>query len=154
MTAFSDYMESGLLHHIFRGQTLAKPSQIAIALTSGVPSDSSTGATLPEIPSGIDGGDSGYTRTSLGAPSSSGDSTWNYTSANHAVGSGVISNASNIVFSQALKDWGWVSGFAIVDHSSYGSGNVIMRAQLSNPRVVYTGDIMKFDAGTLKINIK
>ena len=55
MASLSDYLESGLLHHIFRGESFSKPSKIAIALTSGVPQDSDTGFTIPELPSGIDG---------------------------------------------------------------------------------------------------
>lgn len=154
MSALSDYLESGLLHHLFRGETFSKPNHIAIALTTDVPTDSQTGSTLSEVASGIDGGDSGYARISLGDPSSSGNSMWDYSSADHSVGSGVIKNATNLVFDTALKDWGWVSGFAIVDHPSYGSGNIIMKGELSNKRVVYTGDRMKFDASALKINFK
>ena len=50
MTALSDYLESGLLHHIFRGQDFNKPSGVTIALCSGVPSESDTGETIPELP--------------------------------------------------------------------------------------------------------
>ena len=70
MTAFSDYLESGLLHHVFRGQDFPKPANVAIALCSGVPRDSDTGVsqyanggTLPEIPSGNStGASTGYGR--------------------------------------------------------------------------------------------
>jgi len=154
MSAFSDYLESGILHHIFRIDTFAKPSDIAICLTSTVPADSDTGATVPEIPSGVGPSGTGYARVSMGAPATSGDALWTYSAADNAVGSGVISNTANIVFDTALTDWGWVSGVAIVDHSTYGSGNVLFRGQLANPRVIFTGDAMKFNAGTLKINIK
>ena len=73
MAALSDYLESGLLNHLFRGSSFSKPTTIALALTSGVPSDNDTGATLPELPSGIDGASTNYLRTSLDAPS---DNTW------------------------------------------------------------------------------
>ena len=49
MAALSDYLESGLLHHVFRGGSFAKPSNISIALTSGVPNDSQTGTTIEEV---------------------------------------------------------------------------------------------------------
>jgi len=81
MAALSDYLESGLLNHIFRGQEFPKPSSIAIALTSGVPLDSDTGETIPEIPSGIDKGgifvSTNYQRLDLGNPKDDGDDVWN-----------------------------------------------------------------------------
>ena len=33
MASLSDYLESGLLHHLFRGQTFPKPTNVAVALT-------------------------------------------------------------------------------------------------------------------------
>ena len=62
MAALSDYLESGLLHHVFRGETFAKPVHVAVALTSGVIVDSDTGVIkhfgdFHRIPFGeIDGG--------------------------------------------------------------------------------------------------
>jgi hypothetical protein len=81
MAALSDYLESALLNHIFRGSSFPKPSSIAIALTSGVPLDSSTGATIPELPSGVSKGQNfvttNYKRVYLGNPSTSGNTIWN-----------------------------------------------------------------------------
>lgn len=81
MAALSDYLESALLNHLFRGSSFPKPSSIAIALTSGVPLDSQTGSSIPEIPSGVTKGLSfvttNYKRLSLGNPATSGDSIWN-----------------------------------------------------------------------------
>ena len=68
MAALSDYLESGILTHIFLSGVFAKPSNISVALTSGVPVDSDTGATIPELPSGINGISTGYNRVSLGDP--------------------------------------------------------------------------------------
>lgn len=154
MTALSDYMESGLLHHVFRGQTFPKPTNIAIALCSGVPQDSDTGATIPEIPLTINGSGTGYSRYDLGDPASLGDAAWAYDSADHAAGSGLIKNASTFVVGTALVDWGWVSGIAIVDSGGHGQGNVIMYAEMGKPRLVRQGDAPKFDASTLKIKFK
>ena len=160
MTALSDYLESGLLHHIFRGQDFNKPSGISIALCSGVPSESDTGQTIPELPTGIDGEDTGYTRYFLGRPDdsaggkASGDYYWGYASDDHAAGSGVIKNSNTILFANALKDWGWVSGIAICDSGTVGSGNMLMYSQLNNPRIIYQGDSVKFDSSTLQISFK
>jgi len=154
MTALSDYMESGLLHHIFRGGSFPKPSNVAIALCSGVPVDSDTGVTIPELPTGINGTGTGYSRYDLGDPSTLGDAFWSYDINDHNAGSGLIKNDSTFIFGTSLLDWGWVSGIAIVDSGEYGSGNLLMYAELGNPRVVYLGDAPKFDASQLQIKFK
>jgi hypothetical protein len=80
MAALSDYLESALLNHIFRNSTFPKPSNISIALTSDPPLDSDTGATLPELPSGVQKGSNfvttNYRRLNLGAPAVSGSIIW------------------------------------------------------------------------------
>ena len=159
MTALSDYLESGLLHHVFRGDSFPKPANIAIALCSGVPADSHTGnakslqgtGDLPELPSGDGLVDNGYRRYDLGNPSTNGNASWLYDQDDHNAGSGLIKNNSTIVFDTALQDWGWVSGVAIVDSGEWGTGNMLMYAQLNNPRIIYQGDSVKFDLSTLKI---
>ena len=81
MAALSDYLESALLNHLFRGSSFPKPSSIAIALTSGVPLDSQTGSSIPELPSGVAKGNNfvttNYRRLSLGNPAASGNNIWN-----------------------------------------------------------------------------
>lgn len=225
MAALSDYLESGILNHLFRDLTLSKPLQISIALTSGVPLDSDSGTTIPELPSGTTQGNTslstGYKRIDLAAPS---NDTWhevgsdaqtgyavhqdstiasesgfyyplylneakassestNLSSNSHTFpefpnvtfyapqseeslaqqsnpgfllyeGNGFIKNKSSFVFDTALTDWGWVSGIAILDDATYGSGNMLMYAQLTNPRYVYIGDNIKFDALSLEVCLK
>ena len=154
MAALSDYLESGLLNHVFRNESFPKPSAIAIALTSGVPADSHTGSTIPEIPSGINGSGTGYARILLDLTNESGNDYWSFSADNLSAGSGLIKNAANRVFDTALLDWGWISGIAITDHGDYGSGNLLMHQQLDNPRVIYTGDSPVFNAETLQISFK
>jgi len=69
-------------------------------------------------------------------------------------GNGFIKNRNQIVFNTALSDWGWVSGVALIDTSVHGQGNMLMYAQLRNPRYIYTGDNVKFDAKSLEISLK
>lgn len=176
MAALSDYLESGLLHHVFRGSEFPKLNGIAIALCSGVPHDYDTGnnqytgGTLQELPSGDGSVDTGYRRYNLDPPTTHGDDWWIFDDiGDENTGSGVIKNAKQIVFPNALTDWGIVSGIAIVDsgqapdptsdvphiaHGGYGTGNLIMHAELEHPREIYTGDAVKFDAHTLKIRFK
>jgi hypothetical protein len=227
MAAISDYLEAKILNHIFRSEEFVKPSSIAIALTSSVALDSNTGATLPELPTGVVRGatnvTTGYSRRDLGAPSGVGDTTWfsvgvdtttvfqvysqevgnsgyfypiylsrsvaeaadangnsntyNFPRTFPGVdfyapraiavsgsaidpgyiqydGNGFIKNQNQIVFDTALSDWGWVSGVAVLDSSVAGQGNVLMYAALKNPRYIYTGDNIKFDAKSLEISLK
>jgi hypothetical protein len=151
MTALSDYMESGLLQHVFRGQTFPKPTNISIALCSGVPRDVDTGSTIPELPTQINGSGTGYARYDLGDPSGVGNAVWTYAQLDHDAGSGLIKNSSTLLFNNALLDWGWVSGIAIVDSAQHGSGQSLMYAALNNPRIIYQGDSVKFDMATLQI---
>lgn len=153
MPALSNYLQSGLLQHIFRNSSFPKPSSIAIALTSGVPLSTDTGATMPEMATSINGSGTGYTRLNLGNPSSNGNGFWSYTPADYAAGSGVIRNASQFAFNTALCDWGWVSGIAVLDDSAVGSGNLLYFAQLQNPRTIYMGDGPKFDASIINIKL-
>jgi len=229
MPALSDYLESGLLSHVFKNTAFVRPTEIAIALTSGVPVDSDTGFTIPEIPSGVAKGNNfvktNYARITLFNPATSGDIMWNKigqndttaysvrgtssegitlglygyyyplylnrTAANsadtlgasqsykfkefpnvtlyapvsllqsgvandpgyaHYEGNGFIRNATQLIFNTAFTDWGWVSGVAIVDNSTYGAGNLLMYAQLENPRYVYAGDNIKFDSNSLEVS--
>jgi len=69
-------------------------------------------------------------------------------------GNGFIKNQNQIVFNTALSDWGWVSGVAVLDNSVPGQGNLLMYAALKNPRYIYTGDNIKFDARSLEISLK
>ena len=65
-----------------------------------------------------------------------------------------IQNQNQITFGPALSDWGWISGVVIADSGGYGAGNILMFASLENPRLIYTGDSIKFDARSLEISLK
>ena len=78
----------------------------------------------------------------------------NYDLDDHNQGSGLIKNRNTLLFDTAVVDWGWVSGIAVCDSGTVGSGNLLMYAQLNNPRVIYQGDSVKFDSSTLHITFK
>jgi len=235
MAALSDYLESGLLHHIFFGNTFTSPSTVAVALTSDVPKESQSGVDMPELPSGIQKGSlfvsTNYNRLDLGS-SSDGSGIWNnvgidgttayqvfssesgvglaahsgyfyplYLESSVAVsnstatpqaaltltfedtfpnttffapegvmvsgdvassdpgfieyeGNGFIKNQNQLLFPTAVEEWGWVSGIAICDSKFAGSGNMLMFAQLTNPRYVFAGDTIKFDSNSLEISLR
>lgn len=227
MAALSDYLESGILTQVFLSGVFAKPTNVSIALTSGVPKSNQSGSNIPELPSGTSEGSTGYARVSLGNPTDG--TTWNdvgvdqssrfkvyqdktnpdisgyfyplylvqsvangvssngastartfedhpgitlyspnagdnvYQSGQLADpgtsytlydGNGFIKNKTNITFNTALTDWGYISGVAIVDSSTHGSGNLLMYSQLSNPRQIFIGDNIKFDINSLEISVK
>jgi len=154
MASLSDYLESGLLHHVFRAQSFPKPPSIAVALTTGVPMDHHTGATLPEVPLTINGSGTGYSRINLGNPVDSGNQYWSYSLADHNAGSGIIKNALVLSFSPALCNWGGLSGVALLDSPNHGSGNLLMHATINNPRIVYLGDSIQFDLNNFQIKFE
>jgi len=137
MAAFSDYVESGLINHLLRTGTFAKPPNISIALCSNVPVDASTGANCSELPNS-----NGYARFNMGAPA---DASWAAPGA-----SGYTYNLSQLTFNQATADWGYVSGVAIVDSGVYGAGNVLMYGALTTPRQVLNGDQFKFNVADIQ----
>ena len=69
-------------------------------------------------------------------------------------GNGFIKNKNQLVFNTALTEWGWVSGIAILDNPTVGSGNLLMYAKLANPRYVFLGDNIRFDVNSLEISLK
>jgi hypothetical protein len=216
MAALSEYLESGILNHIFRTSSFEKPTTIAIALTSSVPLSSDDGTTIPELPQSVNGQNTNYARIKISEPETDGDDSWSESGentgtvyqlysnqVNHSgyfyplylsdddlevsvellqfeefpntnffsptselqsgvtvessyftyTGPGSIKNKNSIVFTPAITEWGWVSGIAILDSDSYGQGNLLMYSELSNPRYIYPGDAVRFDADSLEINL-
>ena len=143
MSAMSDYLEQALINHLFRGTGLSQPSNISIALCSGVPTDDLTGSTIQEVANSY-----GYKRKSLGAPA---DGTWDAP----GIGSPTTQNTSAVEFDAAAGgDWGVVSGIAIVDATGYGAGNVLLYGSLTTARTVTDGDIFRFNAGDIDITLQ
>lgn len=138
--SMSNYLESGVLNHIFRTDTLSKPTNISVALCTNVPVETDTGGTFDEVANA-----GAYARVSLGAPA---DADWNFMTQLNA--SGLIDNVNAITFPQATANWGMVSGVAICDDSSYGGGNMLMYSAIS-PRDIQSNDTFSFGAGDLDI---
>ena len=145
MSAMSDYLESGIIDHFLRGQTLSKPGNLSIALCSGVPIDANTGGNIPEIQWDHTG--TAYIRKSLGAPGNT------YFSIPSGTVTPTTTNVSAIEFAQATADWGHVSGVALVDATGWGLGNVLLYGQLTTTRIVTNGDIFRFNAGDIDISM-
>ena len=136
--SMSNFAQSGVFNHLLRTASMTKPSTISIALCANVPGEGSHGGSMFEVANA-----GSYART----VHSSGDVFWNHLSA----GSG--SNIAQVTFTQATADWGYVSGIALVDSSTYGAGNIIMYGSLVTPRIVLNGDQFKFNAANLTVVI-
>jgi hypothetical protein len=142
----SNYLESGLLNFLFRGNSnnFARPLNISIALCSGVPEEGNHGGNIPEVANA-----GSYARVNLGGPTNS-----IFTEISQAFGalsSGNIDNVGAITFPTATADWGYVSGVAIVDSGTYGAGQMLMYGRLATPRAVQTNDTVSFAIGAFDI---
>ncbi len=137
----SDYLESGLINHLFRTSSFTKPTTLAIALCSGTISESMTGATIPELPFS-----NAYTRQTLNPLDA------NWATPTQVNGSGNTSNSSAITWSAASPAaWPTISGIAILDSSAYGSGNMLLYGALATPKTPGIGD--QFQINIAGINV-
>lgn len=131
----SNYFEEKIGNHIFRTDTLEKPSALYIALFTTLPSEDGTG--------GVEIVGNGYARVGI----VSADSNWTPPNA----GDGKFSNAIATAFPLPTADWGTVNGYGIYDASS--AGNMWFYAPLTTPKNVTTGFVPVFVAGELTITI-
>lgn len=148
MTGISDFLESGIINFVFRGNSnsFARPGNLSLALCSGVPQDHQTGSTIPEIASGVAGVSNGYKRLNFGSPA---DATWRQVSS-----SGFTNNLSKLSFPACSNTgWGLISGVAICNKSGIGQGQVLMHGKLASPTTIRTGDTFSFNIGDLEIDL-
>lgn len=136
MGSFSDYLEDGLLDHIFgtgEGQTdniFAQPDKY-VALCTVAVTDTGTGSTITEPTS------NSYARVVM--------ATWDASSG------GATENTNDILFAQATGSWGTILDFAICDASTVG--NVLCYGALTISKSVASGDTPKFATGDLDITL-
>jgi hypothetical protein len=136
----SNYLESALIGHLFRGVTFSKPTVLALALCTVTPTDASTGATIVEVPNAF-----GYARKTFNP------STFNW--GEPIADNGSTRNNSVIAFPVASGSWGTVTSVAICDSATWGEGNVLFYTDLTTPRVVTSGTYVSFGVSQLTIQI-
>lgn len=119
----SDYLEGKMLDFMLRNQSFTPSGTLAIALTSDIPTDASTGAVMTEIPNA-----GSYARQAIVSSTTA----WSHDS---STGNTAYNNAA-ITFPQATSDWSNISGCSIVDTSIYGAGNVYFWGQLTSPQSI------------------
>lgn len=148
MPAMSDYLESGIITHILRSGSFAKPSVLAVALCSGAVLQSDTGSLLTkELGGGGTPGSppGGYNRQTIN-PSDS-----NWSSIVQVSDSGHSENLSALTFGPATADWGTITHIAITDNSGYGSGNILFHGPVRTQKTVLNGDSLTIAIGNLDI---
>jgi hypothetical protein len=137
MAAMSNYLESGLIGHIFRGSTYTAPTTLYIGLVgkydsgnleSGLYTDEISGASYARVSGGPDA------------------SLWNA----YTVSAEGTANTNTLTFPAATSNWGYVSGVFIADGSGT-SNNLLLYGALSTPKNVTNGDTFSFGAGDLDI---
>lgn len=138
MGALTDYLESALLNHIFRGSAYSAPATLYIGLVQGFSSGNLESGILDEPSVG------GYQRQSYSASSSSWIAPYDSGSAKFTY------NTSAIEFPVATADIGNISGVFISDDST--SGNILFYGQLSSSRNIREGDQFIFSSGSLKVS--
>lgn len=137
MSALSNYLESGLLNHMFRAVSYTAPSPLYIGLTQSFNSGNLEANVVDEPSTG------GYARQSY----TSNTTNW---IAPYASGSATAThNNISIEFPVATVDIGNISGVFIADAST--AGNVLFYGALSSSRNIRSGDQFVFSSGSLKI---
>ena len=136
MAGLTNYLEDKIMNHVFGSTTFTKPTNWYVGLLTASPSDSSGGT---EVTGGS------YARQ-VCAFTITGS------------GTALAANTSAITFPTATADWGIVGWIGIYDAAS--SGNLVAYQNLqksdfstTTTKTVNDGDIFKFNASTIKIQL-
>lgn len=132
--ALTDYAETALIGHIFRGTAFPMPGTVYIALHTTACSDAATGT---EVTGGA------YARVGVAATGAQ----WAAT----AGGNGTTSNLNVITFPTPASGWGTVTHFSIFDAAS--AGNQLICQGLTTSKTINSGDGVSFAAGSLTFQI-
>lgn len=139
MSAFSNYLEAGLLNFVFNENSDSLSTQIHtfVALFTGAPTDAGGGT---EVTGGA------YARKRVYKAGGTSPA-WNAAGAD-GIGY-LVDNANAISFTAATASWGTVGWFGIFTSSAAGS--LLMHGALDASKVVGSGDTFKFPAGNLNL---
>lgn len=135
--SFSDYLEDKILDHVFGGTAYTAPATLYVGLFTSTASDSAAGTEV----SG-----NGYARQTAAFTVSGTSPT-------------TAASSANIEFPEATGSWGTITYAGIFDAST--AGNMLAYAELTDPadfttslpKAVDTGDILRINAGNLKVTL-
>jgi len=141
MSAFSDFLETGILDHTLRGNTLPTPSTIYLALFTTDPTDAGTGLEVT---------DSAYVRQDAanGGTISSG---WTAPTDSSAGGS-KSTNAKVLQFPPIADDSTTVTHYALYD--SQIGGNLLYHGGFTVSKTLDQNDVLSIDIGGLQIILR
>ena len=142
MSAFSDYLEQAVLNAVLRGVAFPAPSATTyVALFTSDPLDDGSGTELTNITA------PGYARVGVAAAGG-----WTAPEVSTPATGSTVSNVAAVEFPEAVGDWaGPITHFALFD--SAANGNMLFRGQLSTPRTIATGDVLRFSVGALVVGV-
>jgi len=136
MAGLTNYLEDKIINHVFGSTTYTKPTNWYVGLLTATPSDSAAGTEV------------------------SGGSYARMVCAFTITGSGLAEakNTSAITFPTATADWGVVGWVGIYDALSSGNLAAYQNLQQSDfststTKTINDGDIFKFNASTIKIQL-
>lgn len=140
MAAFSDYLESGILDHTLRGNTLPTPSTIYLALYTSDPTDAATGTEVI---------DSAYIRQDVakGGTIASG-----WTAPSESNEGTVVSNAKVLQFPPIADGSVQVTHYALYDSQS--GGNLLYHGAFTVSKTLDVNDVLSIDVGGLQIILR
>ena len=132
--SLTDFLETALINHLFRGTAYTAPANWHISLHTAACSDSATGT---EVTGGS------YARVAV----ASGAGTWAAVSA----GNGTTSNSAAVNFATPSAGWGLVTHFGLWDATT--AGNQLICQALTTSKTINSGDTVSFAIGALTIQI-
>jgi hypothetical protein len=130
MSALSDYSEKLLLDYLMTAETVTRPTQWYIGLSSTASSD--TGTTITE-PVG-----NGYARESVAFAAATSPA-------------GTTENQNPVSFTAAGGNWGTLTHIGI--YTAATGGNLLWHGPLQVERIVNDGDTLTFAIGNISISL-
>lgn len=131
MSKASDWLETAVLNHFFRGVSTPAPAQVFLALYISDPTDADIGTE-------VQGG--GYLRPQV-----------TFTAPAQVDGRGLIQNGAEVRFPIATANWGNISHFGI--RTAATGGNLLAYAPIQTPRLIESGDEAVFRVNTLSVTL-
>jgi hypothetical protein len=123
--SLSNYAETALLNHIFRGTAFTQPAALYLALYTSDPTDADVGT---EVSGGA------YARQSFTG----------------TVTGDTFTASANIEFPVATATWGTITHVGIRDAAS--GGNLLASAALSTARTINNGDVFRETSLTVQLD--
>ena len=136
MAGLTNYLEDKIVNHVFGSTSYTKPTNWYVGLLTATPSDSAAGTE-------VSGGS--YARMVCAFTIT-------------GTGTAQAANTSAITFPTATADWGIVGWVGIYDALSGGNLAAFQNLQKSDfstttTKTINDGDIFKFNASTIKIQL-